>query len=251
MSETPVSPLTPVDITRAARDLIRGLDRAVLASALPVSPPETAPWPYASLVLVAADHDLSPLLLISNLAEHTRAIARDDRVSLLFDGTAGLAQPLTGPRLSVLGRAAPRPDARLKARYLARHPDAALYASFADFQLYRVAIERAHLVGGFGKIHWIAAADLLSTPPPAALVEAEAGIVAHMNDDHADALDLYATRLLGQTGAGWRMTGIDSEGLDLRREGLVRRLPFDRPVGTAEEARKALVSLALQARATR
>jgi putative heme iron utilization protein len=72
-----------------------------------------------------------------------------------------------------------------------------------------------------------------------------------MNDDHADALDLYATRLLGQTGAGWRMTGIDSEGLDLRREGLVRRLPFDRPVGTAEEARKALVSLALQARATR
>jgi heme oxygenase (biliverdin-IX-beta and delta-forming) len=240
-----------MDITRAARDLIRGLDRAVLASALPVSPPGSAPWPYASLVLVAADHDLSPLLLISNLAEHTRAIAQDDRVSLLFDGTAGLAQPLTGPRLSVLGRAAPSTDARLIARYLGRHPDAALYASFADFQFYRMAIERAHLVGGFGKIYWIAAADLLSAPPPAALVEAEAEIVAHMNDDHADALDLYATRLLGQPGAGWRMTGIDSEGLDLRREGLVRRVPFGHPVGTADEARKALVSLAFQARATK
>lgn len=249
MSETPVPAATPVDITRAARDLIRGLDRAVLASALPVGGAEPAPWPYASLVLVAADHDLSPILLISSLAEHTRAIARDDRVSLLFDGTAGLAQPLTGPRLSVLGRAAPSSDERLKGRFLARHPDAALYAAFADFHFYRVAIERAHLVGGFGKIHWIAAADLLSVPPPAALVEAEAGIVAHMNDDHADALDLYAARLLGQTGAGWRITGIDSEGLDLRREGLVQRLPFDRAISTAEEARKALVSLVARARA--
>jgi putative heme iron utilization protein len=237
-------------MARAARDLIRGLDRAVLATALPVEAAATAaPWPYASLVLVAADHDLSPILLISRLAEHTRAIGRDDRVSLLFDGTAGLAQPLTGPRLSVLGRAAPSDDDRLKARFLARHPDAALYASFADFHIYRVAIERAHLVGGFGKIHWIAAADLSSAPPPAALVEAEAGIVAHMNDDHADALDLYAVRLLGQTGTDWRMTGIDSEGFDLRRGGLVQRLSFDHAIATAEEARKALISLVARARA--
>jgi heme iron utilization protein len=236
-------------MARIARDLIRSLDRAVLATALPAEPAATTPWPYASLVLVAADHDLSPILLISRLAEHTRAIGRDERISLLFDGTAGLAQPLTGPRLSVLGRAAPSDDDRLKARFLARHPDAALYASFADFHIYRVAIERAHLVGGFGKIHWIAAAELLSAPPPAALIEAEAGIVAHMNDDHADALDLYATRLLGQTGLGWRMTGIDSEGLDLRREGLVQRVAFDHPIATAEEARKAVISLAARARA--
>ena len=248
MSETPAFPAPPAEMTRTARELIRGLERAVLASALPVAPPGIVGWPYASLVLVATDHDLSPLLLISRLAEHTRAIDQDDRVSLLFDGTAGLAQPLTGPRLSVLGRAAPSGDDRLKARFLSRHPDAALYASFADFHIYRVAIERAHLVAGFGKIHWIAAADLLPVPPPTALIEAEAGIVAHMNDDHADALDLYANRLLGQTGTGWRMTGIDSEGLDLRREGLVQRLAFDHPIATAEEARKALISLVAQAR---
>ena len=249
MSKNPVSPATPADITRVARDLIRTVDRAVLDCALPASAPETAAWPYASLVLVATDHDLSPILLISSLAEHTKAIARDDRMSLLFDGTARFAQPLTGPRLSLLGRAAPSNDERLRGRFLARHPDAALYASFGDFHIYRVAIERAHLVGGFGRIHWIAAADLSPAPPPAALIQAEAGIVAHMNDDHAAALDLYATRLLGQSGAGWRMTGIDSEGLDLRREGVVQRLAFDAPVGTAEEARKALVSLVAQARA--
>src|SRR5262252_1731993 len=87
-----------------ARGLVRGADRAVLGSVL--ARPDQAGWPYGSLVLVATDHDLSPLLLISDLADHTRNIARDPRVSLLFDGTAGAADPLTAARLSVLGRAA-------------------------------------------------------------------------------------------------------------------------------------------------
>ena len=67
-------------------------------------PGDAAGWPYASLVLVAVDHDLTPILLLSDLAEHTRAIQADGRVSLLFDGTAGLDQPLTGPRVTVVGR---------------------------------------------------------------------------------------------------------------------------------------------------
>src|SRR5882757_8583201 len=115
------------DMPRAVRDLVRGLDRAALATALPV---QSGAWPYASLVLVAVDHDLSPILLMSDLAEHSKAIRADNRVSLLFDGTAGLEQPLTGPRVSMLGRIAPTGDERLKCRFLARHPDAGLYAGF-------------------------------------------------------------------------------------------------------------------------
>src|SRR3981081_4217678 len=88
------------DMPRAVRDLVRGLDRAALATDLPV---QSGAWPYASLVLVAVDHDLSPILLLSDLAEHTKAIAADGRVSLLFDGTHGLEQPLTGPRATPVG----------------------------------------------------------------------------------------------------------------------------------------------------
>ena len=120
-------------------------------TAPPWRPPcrsRAATWPYASLVLVAVDHDLSPILLLSDLAEHTKAIAADDRVSLLFDGTHGLDQPLTGPRVTLVGRAARTDDARLARRFLARHPDAEMYAGFKDFHFYRVAVERAHLVGG-------------------------------------------------------------------------------------------------------
>src|SRR5437899_9100732 len=178
------------DVPRTVRNLLRRLDRASLASALPGR--DGALWPYASLVLVAVDHDLAPLLLLSDLAEHTKAIAADSRVSLLFDGTAGLDQPLTGPRVSLLGHAARTDDERLKRRFLAHHPDAEMYAGFNDFNFYRVAPERAHLVGGFGKIRWLTIANLQPELPAAALAESEPAIVEHMNADHADAVQLYA-----------------------------------------------------------
>ena len=236
--------MTQDDMSRTVRTLLRGLDRASLATLLPGEP---ASWPYASLVLVAVDHDLSPILLLSDMAEHTKAIKANDRVSLLFDGTGALDQPLTGPRATVLGRAERTADERLKARFLARHPDAALYAGFKDFGFYRIEVERAHLVGGFGKIRWIGAAEL-APPQAGGLAAAEAGIVEHMNADHGDAVQLYAAKLIGLAGDGWRMTGIDSEGIDLRRAGTVARLAFEVPLRAASEARKVLVALVGKAR---
>jgi putative heme iron utilization protein len=237
--------MTQDDMSRAVRDLVRGLDRAALATALPV---DGGTWPYASLVLVAVDHDLSPILLLSDLAEHTKAIAGADRVSLLFDGTHGLDQPLTGPRVTLVGRAAPTDDPRLGRRFLARHPDAAIYAGFKDFRVYRVAVERAHLVAGFGRIRWLGAEELKAILA-GGLADSEPDIVAHMNQDHADALQLYASRLLGLPGTDWRMTGIDAEGIDLRRKGEVARLAFDAPLSDAAEARRVLVGLVAKARA--
>jgi hypothetical protein len=235
-----------IDPFRDVRDLIRRCDRAALATSLPG---DGAAWPYASLVLVAVDHDLSPILLMSDLAEHSKAIATDSRVALLFDGTAGLAQPLTGPRLTLMGRAAKTDDDRLKRRFLRHHPDAALYAGFGDFHVYRVTLERTHLVGGFGKIRWIAPSQLLAVPPLAELAEGEEGIVAHMNQDHAEAVQLYAERLLSLPGTGWTMTGIDREGIDLRQGGNVARLAFDQPLDATNQARQILVALVQRARA--
>lgn len=238
--------IAPDQIARARR-LLRSTDRAALATLLPA---RQGGGPYASLALIAVDHDLSPILLISRLAVHTQAIAEDARVSLLLDGTAGLDHALTGARLSLQGRARISDETRLRQRYIARHPEAAMYADFADFAFYRVAVERAHLVAGFGKIDWIdAAALLLPEALEEKLVEHEAGIVQHMNEDHADAVALYARVLLGLSGAGWRMTGCDREGVDLRAGGQVARLDFAAPVIDAAGARQALVALVQQARA--
>lgn len=225
-----------------ARRLMRSLDRATLATSLDG-------WPYASLVLVAAALDAAPLLLLSDLAEHSKNLKRDARVSLLYDGTAGLADPLTGARVTVLGEIAPATDPSLLRRYVARHPSAAAYAGFGDFHCYRLSVRRAHLVAGFGRIDWIAADALLPSPQETTeLAEAEPGILAHMNADHAEALDLYARHLAGRTGGGWTMTGIDPDGVDLRREGETARLDFAAPVTDAAAARRELVRLAQAAR---
>ncbi|HYD99746.1 MAG TPA: pyridoxamine 5'-phosphate oxidase family protein [Alphaproteobacteria bacterium] len=208
----PAESSSPAEI---ARRVVRSRDQAVLATSLR----ETGGWPYASLVLTALDHDGTPLLLISQLADHTRNIAADERVSLLFDGTAGREDPLTGPRVSVQGRARRSDEPRHRARFLARHPAARLYADFGDFGLYAVDVERAHLVAGFGRITWLERRDMILEGDFAALAAAEAGLVAGLS---ADAL----ARRLGLAGEGWQVTGLDPEGADLRRGAAVARFDY-------------------------
>lgn len=227
-----------------SRGLIRSCDRAVLSTAMTGDG-----WPYGSLVMTACDHAARPLLLISELAEHTKNLAGDTRASLLFDGTTGLDSPLTGARVTVMGRLTPTRDAALTARYVARHLDAEMYLGFADFRVFEMTVERAHIVAGFGAIHWIDAPDLLfDTTAYGDLAAAESDVVAHMNEDHADAIQLYATKLLGVDAGDWKMTGVDPEGVDLRDGGRIGRLTFENPVGDAEAARSILVRMVKAAR---
>jgi heme iron utilization protein len=238
-------PLTTRDPAVFGRLLARSCTRAALATSLNGAP-------YASLVLITLDLDASPLLLLSDLAQHSRNIAFDPRVSLLLDGTEGRPDPLTGPRLTLLGRALPTDDPRCLARFMSHHPASAAYAGFRDFHLYRVMVERGHLVAGFGRIEWINGGDFLFQLDAGALAAAETEILRHMNADHSDTIAHYACGLLGRTGTGWRMTGIDPEGIDLRCDGGTARLDFAAPilspVLTVEAARAALVQLSGAAR---
>ena len=241
-SQTQPSPPTA---GAAARGLIRRSDRAALATSLAA---ETGPWPYGSLVLAACELDASPLLLISSLAEHTKNLLRDPRASLLFDGTAGRDDPLTGARATVLGVVTPVSDTHSRERFLRRHPSAAGYASFKDFQLFRMSVTRAHLVAGFGRIDWIEADDLRVSVDTRWLRDTEAEILEHLNGDHAETVDFYAARLLGRSGTGWQITGVDPEGCDLRRGGAVARLDFPSPVSDLSAMQKIFAALAQSAR---
>jgi putative heme iron utilization protein len=225
----------------AARRLIRGCGDAALATSLSGAP-------YVSLVATACAMDASPLLLLSDLAQHTKNLAADPRVSLLFAADGNGADPLAAPRLSVLGRVERCDDPRDRARFAARHPASAAYAGFGDFRLYRVVVDRGHLVAGFGRIAWVEANELRFAPDVSSLADAEAEIVAHMNGEHGDAIALYVERLIGRSVGGWRMTGIDPEGLDLRYGGETARLDFPEPVLTPAAARHTLVTLAEKAR---
>ncbi|MEQ8194268.1 MAG: pyridoxamine 5'-phosphate oxidase family protein, partial [Rhodospirillales bacterium] len=127
---------------KRARDLVRASAFAALSSL-----DAGDGWPYGSLVMTACDSDGSPLILISRLAVHTKNIDADNKVALLFDHTRGLEGRLAGPRASIMGRAEKTDDGLLRTRFCARHAAAADLLQL-DFAIYRIAVERGHLVGG-------------------------------------------------------------------------------------------------------
>ncbi len=244
MSEVRSAPAADPAPAQQARALLRSGLTATLATA------GADGAPYASFVGYATRLDGSPIFLFSGLSAHTRNLLRDPRFSLLIaEPPRAEGDPMDSARLTLSGRAERSDEAADRARYLRRHPKAELYAGLADFRILVGAVSDMHIVGGFARARGLAVADvLLDVAGAAALAEAEAGIMAHMNEDHAEAVGLYATRLLGQPAAAWRMTGMDPEGCDLRAENRTARLVFDRRIVTAAEARDALVALAKRAR---
>ena len=214
-----------------ARALVR---RARSASLGTVPTARRKGWPYVSLVSVACTADASPLLLISTLADHTRNLADDDRASLLFEEATGLASPQTGPRVTLTGRLKPTGDEALARRFLARHPGAALYAGFADFGFYRMEVEQAHYVGGFGTAKRFAAKTFLFDGGIAdAVAAAEERMLRRLGGELAEDL----ARAAGKTTAA---IAVDPEGIDLKRRNAFKRLNFIKPVKSGRGLKGAL-----------
>ncbi|PZW51108.1 hypothetical protein C8P66_101327 [Humitalea rosea] len=237
----------PIAAGAEARRLLRGAASATLAT-------QSDGQPFASLVTPAMAPDLGALLLLSTLSEHTRHLLREPRCALLVVGTAEDANPQTAPRVTLTGLAEQVSAAEvpaLKARWLARHPYAALYAGFGDFSLWRLRPGGALLVGGFARAIRLPLAALLPDPAAlAAVAAAAADILDHMNAEHADALAAIATRRLGGPEGAWRMTGVDVDGIDLAGpDEAVRRFNFAAPAGNSGEVRQALVAATRAARA--
>jgi heme iron utilization protein len=205
--------------------------------------------PYCSLVNVATTANGEPILLLSRLAVHTKNLLADPRVSLMLDERRE-GDPLEGARIMLVGTAAVADGADARRRYLERQPEAAVFADFSDFAFYRMDLRGGHLVAGFGRIVDLKPQDVLIDVAGAeAMVAGEPEMITHMNDDHADAVALYATKLLGAPAGAWRCVGCDPEGLDLQLGRVGLRLPFPRRVETPGILRQVLKELAEQARA--
>ena len=242
-----MQPSADFDPARLARSLLRRSRPGALATLMADSGD-----PYCSLVNLASHPDGSPILLISRLALHTRNILADGRVSLMLDERAA-GDPLEGARIMLAGQAEVAAEAEaelLRRRYLAAHPSAEVFVEFKDFSFFRIRQSGAHLVAGFGRIVDLRPDQFLTgLGDAAALLEAEPGAVAHMNEDHREAMSLYATRLLGAEGADWICTGCDPDGMDMQADHKTLRLDFPERVSNGTELRKMLVRLAGEARA--
>ena len=228
---------------------IRALMRAQRHAMLSTGQAAADNWPYGSLVTVAIDQAGCPILLLSGLSDHTRNIDADNRASLLFHQSTRHRNPQRSPRVTVMGKVRRTHKSEHAQRFLAMHPEAEMYAGFGAFNFYRMSVERAHCVGGFAQAQWLAGRHVQSEAKAAkALAGAQAGITAHMNADHADAVDLYAQNLLKRRGQGWRIIGVDCDGADLERNGRFVRLGFPVRVKNAPDVRNVFVRLASDAR---
>jgi putative heme iron utilization protein len=235
------------DALAQAKELLRSVRAGALATLVPGNA-----FPFASLVNVATAPDGSPILLLSRLAAHTRHLASDPRLSLLLVQT-GAGDPLAHPRVTIMGTGEcvgdPERRAELRARFLAKHPESALYADFADFSFWRVAMEQAHLNGGFARAGQFKAAALATSLDGAeALVAAEPHAVSELNWRHRDALARFAAALAGKPDGPWQATGIDPEGIDLGCGDRTARIAFPRPVRTQQDLREILPELVEAAR---
>ena len=202
-------------------------------------------YPFGSIVPYVLDHEARPVLLISRLAEHTKNLAGDARVSLLVNEAGEDVQAQA--RVTLLGKAkrVENPEA-IEPRYERHFPATRGYRADLDFEFWRIVPVTLRAIAGFAKVHWVSREAY--APPPNSLARDETGILEHMNSDHAHTLIDYC-RLQNITEAkNVCMIGIDCDGFDVNADGRIVRFDFEAPVASAEAVRAALIALAQKAR---
>ncbi|MGZ8258047.1 MAG: HugZ family pyridoxamine 5'-phosphate oxidase [Methylotenera sp.] len=229
-------------------------------------------YPFGSVTPFVLDHSGQPVILISAIAEHTKNILANPKVSLLV--FAGGEDLQANARLTLIGQAtqADKEDANLRARYLRYLPQAASYFDMHDFRFYRIEIAQARYIAGFGKMDWLSGdqfsnVQLLgdeTSSETQQLAEQETAIIEHMNADHADSLNAYCRHFHGINATNAQMLGIDSDGFDVRANVIhhaesqtqnqattltpILRFNFEHPIHDAQSARLALVSMSKAAK---
>lgn len=212
-------------------------------------------YPFGSVAPFVLDLNCQPIILISNIAEHTKNIAANPKVSLLV--FAGAEDLQANARLTLLGEAVKiykDDDADLRARYLRYLPQAASYFDMHDFSFYRIHIHQARYIGGFGKMSWLSEVDLFSgiTASASVLASQETAIIEHMNADHTENLLNYCRYFHHVDAEHAHMLGIDCDGFDVSARvgntSTILRFDFEQPVHDAQSARAALVAMAKAAK---
>ena len=219
------------------------------------------PIPFCSFIMTAFDYDGTPLLLLSELSEHTNNLKDNNIASLMFYEEiknesffptfnykkirfrCSYEDPMSRPRLTLLGKLELSSSINHKNRFINRHPASKLYANFADMKMYKFNIIKGHLTGGFAMVKWFEKDDLMYKNTNG-FEKDELGVMQHMNEEHQISINLYANKLLNEEKkSNWSITGIDPEGFDIRNGKNLNRLNFQKSLKNSKQLRKEFVLL--------
>jgi putative heme iron utilization protein len=222
---------------RAARELLLQRSFGVL-STISLDVPG---YPFGSVAPYCLDESGQPILYISHIAQHTRNILADPRVSLtVVDEEANSDDVQARGRVTCIANAKPVEDpgnSGVSARYFRYFPSSRQYDQTHDFVFFRLELVRIRFIGGFGQIFWLDPAEFIAKNPFSTAPEMK--IVQHMNKDHADALKHFCG------GVAATMVGIDADGFDVLKSGKKVRFAFEKAIHTMDEARQALIAMTL------
>jgi putative heme iron utilization protein len=194
--------------------------------------------PYVSLCAYASDFAGNLIFLLSDLADHTKNIAKESRVSFLCEQASHLSNPQAGPRVTLVGKVDKMDAEDASSIFTQIHPSAKMYAGFGDFNFYRLTVEKAHYVGGFGKAVWINAADYLGDSAASLnFSKKQLELIRHLNADFPDFPLTCATKLLKQRGKNWQVLRVDGDGVDLKLASRIVRYPFENEIKNEDELR--------------
>ncbi len=203
-------------------------------------------YPFGSVAPFVLDHDCQPIILISNIAEHTKNIVANPKVSLVVFASTDDLQ--ANARLTLIGEAIKidKEEAHLRTRYLRYIPQAASYFDMHDFAFYRIQIAQVRYIAGFGKMSWFSGKDM--DAPVNQLADLETNIIEHMNTDHAESLVAYCKHFHEFGAQQAEMLGIDCDGFNVKAvnengDSQILRFNFEAPISDAATARAALVAM--------
>lgn len=229
-----------VDAATAARELLLNEYHGILST----QSQDIPGYPFGSVMPYCLDEDGQPVILVSRIAQHTRNIVENPKVSLIVS-ESGVNDVHKGGRLTWLGDAEKITDfATVAERYYAFFPQSRDYHKTHNFDFYRINLVRARFIGGFGKIFWVKN-ELLKQPNPF-FGDIEQNMVAHMNEDHINAMIKYChtAEITIPKGTQPQMAGLDSDGMHLLIKDRVVRIPFPAPATAPAEVRRVLVEMA-------
>ena len=254
-----------MNLAAEAREFLRNTRSGVLSS----FSVKFAGYPFGSVMPFVLDHNCQPIVLISSIAEHTKNIIANPKVSLLVFQSNNLksAEDLhANGRLTLIGEAEQleKNDADLMARYCRYLPESTGYLDMHDFQFYRINIVQARFIAGFGKMGWLTGKELVGKELTGeeivdvnqsvnAIAQLETSMIEHMNADHADSLLAYCQHFHGLTPSRVILIGVDSDGFDveavIKEDIKMLRFTFESPIFDAISARMAFIALSKVARA--
>ena len=202
-------------------------------------------YPFGSFVSYASAKDRSILFYFSDLAEHTKNLNKDCRSSLTIFKVNKKGDSQNSARLTLLGDLSlvdEKNSESIESHFFNILPESKSYSKMHDFNFYKFIPSQIRWIGGFGAIAWLKSENW--TESKIDWMNAEKGIMSHMNKDHSESIIASLNAQHNLTCSNAVMISLTIDGYYVKTDDRIFFVSFDKPCFTRESYKEMLVKQA-------